>query len=167
MLCSGCASLQRISVARLPEADYLAAGGAQLRAHACGRGDAAVGDVDRAVWSGGEAGGLEQLANAKAGALAVLADAHYVPGRVLGGQPVGLEFGGVERAVAAETAALHGGQAARPDRGAMGSDPPDARVFGGVEAAEQLPDIQRPVWAARDARCHRVTFEIGRHGEVV
>jgi hypothetical protein len=56
--------------------------------------------------------GLEQLANAKARALTVLADAHHITGRVLGGQLVGLELGGIERAITAETAALHGGQAA-------------------------------------------------------
>src|SRR5436305_8921286 len=95
---NGCASLQRPGFAggRLPEADHLATGGAQLWAHACGGGDAAVGHVDRAVGSGSEAGGEEQLANAKVRALTVLADAHHIPGRVLGAQPRGLEFGGIE-----------------------------------------------------------------------
>jgi len=88
-----------------PDADYLAPSGAQLRAQARGRGDAAVGDVERAVPPGEEAGRVEQLAHAEVGAVAVRSDSHHVTRRVAGGQPAGLELGGVERAVAAEAAA--------------------------------------------------------------
>ena len=47
------------------DADHLAPGGAQLRAQAGGRGDAAVGDVERAVWPGEEAGRVEQFAHGR------------------------------------------------------------------------------------------------------
>ena len=83
--------------------DDLAASGAQLRAQAGGRGDTAVGDVDRAVGSGGETGRVEQLADTEVGAVAVPVDAHHVAGRIALRalvQPAGLELGGVERAVA-------------------------------------------------------------------
>src|SRR5207302_2760798 len=83
-----------------PDADHLAPGGAQLRAQACGRGDAAVGDVERAVRPGEEAGRVEQLAHAEVSAVAVRGDPHHVTRRVGGRQPAGLELGGVERAVA-------------------------------------------------------------------
>src|SRR5580704_1121130 len=39
----------RAGYGSLPDPDHLAAGRAQLRAHAAGRGDAAVGDVDGAI----------------------------------------------------------------------------------------------------------------------
>src|SRR5215472_15281218 len=100
----------------LPDADHLATGGAQLRPHTRRGGDAAVGDVDRAVGSGSEAGWEEQLADAKVRAVTAAADAHHITGRALGAEAAGLEFGGVERAIAAEPAALHGGQAPGPDR---------------------------------------------------
>src|SRR5262249_3758317 len=97
--------------------------------------------------------------DAKVGAVAVRADAHHIPRRVCGGESAGLVFGGVERAVAAEAAALHEGQAAGPDRwGVPGDDPPDTRVHGGVEATEQFPDVQRAVWAARDACRHSIAL---------
>src|SRR6266851_10184685 len=89
----------------LPDADHLTAGRAQLRAHARRGCDAAVGDVDRAVASRGEAGREEQLAGTQVGAVAVLADPHDVACRVRGRalvQPAGLEFGGVEGPVLAE-----------------------------------------------------------------
>src|SRR5262250_3871083 len=130
----------------LSDPDHLSAGGAQVRPHAARRGDAAVRDVDRATGPGGEAGREEQLADTEVGALPVRADPHHVAGRV--GlralvEPANLELGGVEGAVAAEPAALHGRQARGPDLRRMpGNDPPDARVARSVEAAEQFPDIQ-------------------------
>src|SRR5258708_37774591 len=108
------AELHSLTVRASPDADHLAAGGAQLRAQAGGGGDAAVGDMDRSVGPGGEAGREEQLADTEVGAVAVPVDADHVAGRVGARalvQPAGLELGGVERAVAAEPAALHGGQA--------------------------------------------------------
>src|SRR5258708_14450777 len=95
--------------------------------------------------------------------------AAHVAGRAGAGalvQPAGLELGRVERAVAAEPAALHGGQATGPDRRRLpGNDPPDARVPGGEEAAEQLTDIQRAVRAARHAGGHRVALRARRDRE--
>ena len=66
----------------LSDPDHLAAGRAQLRAHAAGRGDAAVGDVDGAIGSGRETGRVEQLADTQVGAVAPPVDAHHVAGRV-------------------------------------------------------------------------------------
>src|SRR6266700_689138 len=106
MLPNGPRGRFRLCCGPLPDADHLATGGAQMRAQTCLRCDAAVGDVNLAVVSGCEAGGVEQLANAKVRTVAVPADAHHIPGRVRGGQSAGLEFGCVERAIAAETAAL-------------------------------------------------------------
>ena len=81
-------------------------------------------------------------------------------------EPVDLELGGVERAVMAEAAALHGGQARGPDlRGVPGDDPPDAGTTRRVEAAQQLPDVHRPVRAAGHARRHRVALRPGRDPE--
>src|SRR5579863_3434747 len=83
----------------LPEPDHLAAGWAQLRTRAVGRGDAAVRHEDAAVGSGREAGRVEQLADAEVGPVAPPVDPHHVTGRVRPGilvQPVHLEFGGVE-----------------------------------------------------------------------
>jgi len=115
--------------------------------------DAAVGDVDRAVASGGEAGSEEQLADTQVRTVAVPADPDHVACRVRGRalvQPAGLEFGGVEHPVLAEAAALHGGQAPGPDvRRMPGDNPPDACVSGRVQAAEQFRDVQRTVRAAR------------------
>ncbi|SRR6266851_974687 len=67
--------------------------------------DAAVGDVDRAVASGGEAGRELRLADTQVRTVAVPADPDHVACRVRGRalvQPAGLEFGGVERPVLAE-----------------------------------------------------------------
>src|SRR5258707_15187225 len=105
------AGLHSLVVRASADADHLAAGGAQLRAQAGGRGDAAVGDVDRAVGPGSEAGREEQLADTEAGAVAVLVEADHVAGRA-GARalvhPPGPGLGRGERAVAAEPAALHG-----------------------------------------------------------
>ena len=147
---------------RLADPHHLAAGEAQLRAHAAGRGDAAVGDVDRAVGPGREAGRVEQLAHPEVGAVAPPVDAYHVTGRV--GplalvQPAGLELGGVERAVPAEAAALHGGQASSPDLSSVARhDPPDAGVPRAVVAAQQLSDVQRAVRPAGQAGRHRVAL---------
>src|ERR1043165_3797295 len=113
----------------LADPDDLAAGRAQLRAHAGAGGDAAVGDVDRAVAPGGEAGRVEQLADARVGGVAPPVDAHHVAGRFGGRalvEPAGLELAGVERAVPAEAAALHGGQAGGPDPRGGPRPAPDA-----------------------------------------
>src|SRR5215472_2778570 len=146
----------------LSDPDHLSAGGAQVRPYAARRGDAAVRDVDRTTGPGGESGREEQLANTEVGAVAVCADADHVAGRV--GlralvEPVNLELGGVEGAVAAEPAALYGRQARCPDLRCMsGNDPPDPRVARRVEAPEQFPYIQCAAGAAGNAGRHRVAL---------
>ena len=103
--------------------------------------------------------GKNSLPGAQVRALAVPVDTHHVAGRVGAGvliEPGDLELGGVERAIPAEAATLHGGQARGPDlRGVPGDYPPDTRMPRSVKAAKQFTDVQRAVGAAGDACWHR------------